>query len=103
MDASTKNAGGETGTATTHRAPNYYLVWVILGILTLGEVGVAFLSGMPKQVLIIVLVLLALWKALLVAMYYMHLKFEPRTLWIVVAAPLPLAVILVMAVLTEHW
>jgi hypothetical protein len=36
-------------------------------------------------------------------MYYMHLKFEPRTLWIVVISPLPLAVILVMTVLTERW
>ena len=46
---------------------------------------------------------MAVWKALLVAMYYMHLKFEPRKLWILAAAPLPLAVILVMIVLSEHW
>jgi hypothetical protein len=36
-----------------------------------------------------------------VAMYYMHLRFEPRRLIIMVLAPLPLALILVLAVLTE--
>ena len=102
MAASTETGGG-TAAEPKHKAPNYYLIWVVLGVLTLAEVGVAFLSGMPKQVLIIILVLLAIWKALLVAMYYMHLKFEPRKLWIVAVAPLPLAVILVMVILTEHW
>jgi cytochrome c oxidase subunit 4 len=102
MDATTK-AGGDSGAPATHVKPNYYLIWVVLGVLTLAEVAVAFLSGMPKQVLVIILVLLAIWKAMLVAMYYMHLKFEPRKLWIVAVAPLPLAVILVMVVLTEHW
>ena len=90
--------------AAVHRkAPNYYLIWVFLGVLTLAEIGVAFLSGISKQILIIILVALAVWKALLVAMYYMHLKFEPRKLWWIVAAPLPLAVILVVIVLMERW
>jgi len=103
MDATTKAGGGDSGTPATHVKPNYYLIWVVLGVLTLAEVAVAFLSGMPKRVLVIILVLLAIWKAMLVAMYYMHLKFEPRKLWIVALAPLPLAVILVMVILTEHW
>jgi hypothetical protein len=33
----------------------------------------------------------------------MHLRFEPKKLWWVVAAPLPLAVILVVIVLLERW
>ena len=35
------------------------------------------------------------------AIYFMHLKFEPRRFLLVVLAPLPLAVILVVAVLQE--
>jgi hypothetical protein len=31
----------------------------------------------------------------------MHLRFEPRRLWVLALAPLPLAVILVVAVMTE--
>ena len=86
-----------------HPAPNYYLIWLILFILTLAEVGVAFISAIPKQILIVILLAMAVWKALLVAMYYMHLKFEPKKLWIMAAAPLPLAVILVVIVLSEKW
>ncbi|HSJ15140.1 MAG TPA: cytochrome C oxidase subunit IV family protein [Longimicrobiales bacterium] len=88
---------------TSHKAPNYYLVWLFLAVLTVAEVGVAFLSAIPKQVLVIALILMAVWKALLVALYYMHLKFEPRRLWLIVAAPLPLAIILVAVVLLEQW
>ncbi|MGH7502472.1 MAG: cytochrome C oxidase subunit IV family protein [Longimicrobiales bacterium] len=92
------------GHATGHRkAPNYYLIWAILLVLTLAEVGVAFVSAIPKRILIIVLVAMAIWKAVLVAMYYMHLKFEPRKLWFIALAPVPLAIILVMVVLSEGW
>jgi caa(3)-type oxidase subunit IV len=66
----------------------------------MAEVGYAFLA-LPQWLLATGLILMALWKALLVALYYMHLKFEPKRLWILAASPLPLAVILVIAVLTE--
>jgi cytochrome c oxidase subunit 4 len=88
---------------TAHKAPNYYLIWVILFVLTVAEVAVALASGLPKMVLILLLVGMAIWKAVLVAMYYMHLKFEPRKLWIMAVAPFPLAVILVVIVLSEHF
>ena len=66
----------------------------------MAEVGYAFLA-LPQWLLATGLILMALWKALLVAIYYMHLKWEPKRLWILAASPLPLAVILVIAVLTE--
>ncbi|HEX7117730.1 MAG TPA: cytochrome C oxidase subunit IV family protein [Longimicrobiales bacterium] len=84
------------------KQPPYMIVFASLGVLTLIEVGVAFV-GLPRAYTIVALILLAIWKALLVALYYMHLKFEPRALWLVVASPLPLAAILVMAVLAEGW
>lgn len=101
MAHATEAAG--TPEATHHKAPNYYLVWLFLAILTLAEVGVAFISGMSKQVLIVVLLAMAVWKALLVALYYMHLRMEPKRLWLVAAAPLPLALIFVAIVLLERW
>ncbi|MGH7569400.1 MAG: cytochrome C oxidase subunit IV family protein [Gemmatimonadales bacterium] len=81
--------------------PNYILIWVYLAVLTAIEVGVAFVSHLPKLTLMLALIFLAVWKALLVAMYFMHLKFEPRKLVILVCVPLPLAAILVLAVITE--
>jgi cytochrome c oxidase subunit 4 len=87
----------------THKAPSYMLIWGILLVLTIAEVGVAFFSGMPKWLLILALMVLAVWKALLVALYYMHLKFEPKTLWVIVLSPIPLIFILLSAVLMERF
>jgi cytochrome c oxidase subunit 4 len=89
-------------TVEKKKQPNYYFIWFLLFVLTMVEVGVAYMSGLPRNVLILVLVGLAIWKATLVAMYYMHLKFERLRLILLASAPLPLAVILVVAVLLEH-
>ncbi len=84
--------------AVEHKAPNYVLVWAGLAILTMVELAVVYV-GLPRHVTVLALVFLALWKALLVALYFMHLKFEPKRLLYIVLAPLPLAVILVFAVI----
>lgn len=83
-----------------HANPRYILIWVILIALTLAELGYAFLD-LPKVVLAVGLIFMAVWKAVMVAMYYMHLRYEPARLWILAISPLPLAVILVLAVITE--
>lgn len=83
-----------------HKQPNYMAVFAALAVLTVIEVAVAFV-GFGRHATIIILVGLAFWKASLVALYYMHLRFEPPRLVIMVLAPLPLAAILVLAVLTE--
>ncbi|MFW6201068.1 MAG: cytochrome C oxidase subunit IV family protein [Gemmatimonadota bacterium] len=86
-----------------HDHPNYMAVWAGLFALTMIEVGVAFVT-LSKVAIILVLVALAIWKALLVALYYMHLKMEPRRMWLLAASPLPLAAILVLAVVIgEGW
>jgi caa(3)-type oxidase subunit IV len=86
-----------------HKAPNYMMIWLYLFLLTIVEVGCAFFSHMPKPILIVVLLFFAFWKALLVATYYMHLKFEPKTLWWIVSVPIPLILILLGVVLNEHF
>jgi cytochrome c oxidase subunit 4 len=90
-------AAHEGGTSTKA----YFVVFGTLAVLTVIEVLIPTRLGFPKNVQIILLVFLALWKALLVALYYMHLRYEPKRLKWMVIAPFPLAVILVMAVLTE--
>jgi len=86
--------------AATHNHPPYMIVWAVLFVLTMGEVFYAFLE-LPKVWLAVGLIVMALWKAALVALYYMHLRFEPRRMWVLAASPLPLAVILVLVVLQE--
>lgn len=92
-------AGGE---AHEHKAPNYMLIWLYLFILTIAEVGIAFLSALPKWVIVVGLLVMAIWKALLVALYYMHLKFEPRRLRLVALAPLPAVAIMILAIMMEY-
>jgi cytochrome c oxidase subunit 4 len=83
-----------------HKDPPYIMIWVILLVLTLGELFYAFLD-MPKIWLAVGLIAMAVWKAVLVALYYMHLKFEPKRMWVLAVIPIPLAAILVLVVMQE--
>jgi cytochrome c oxidase subunit 4 len=80
--------------------PPYLLIWGALFLLTVVEVALVYLR-FERHVLVTALLFLAVWKALLVALYFMHLRFEPKRLALVALAPLPLGVILVVTVLQE--
>ena len=84
-----------------HTQPKYWTIWAYLLVLTVLELGVAFLSW-SKEIQLLVLLGLAIWKALLVALYFMHLKFEGNRMRVFAIAPLPLTVIIIVAVLTEY-
>jgi len=86
---------------TAHKHPNYILIWVYLAVLTAAELALAFELPISRNLKLILLLALAVWKALLVAMFFMHLKFERWNLRILFIIPLPLAVILVLAVISE--
>ena len=58
-----------------HRHPPYLLVFLALAVLTAVEVGVTYFPAIPQ---VPVLLGLSLVKALLVILYFMHLKFESR-------------------------
>lgn len=81
-------------------APRYLLVWGALAVLTAVEVGIAFI-GLPRKMTILVLIALAIWKALLVALYFMHLKYEPKGIRIIALAPILPAILLVVIIMTE--
>ena len=85
----------------SHAHPNYLAVWAYLLVLTVMELGIAFLPW-SKQVLLLLLLALAIWKALLVALFFMHLRWEGNRMRVFAIAPLPLTVIIVIAVLTEY-
>lgn len=82
-------------TTDGHTIPNYMAIfWWLLG-LTIAEIGWAVLPHHSELVLAGGIVALAIVKAVLVAMYFMHLKFERRTMGILFASTLILGVILV--------
>ena len=86
---------------TAHKHPNYILIWVYLAVLTAAELALAFELPIARNLKLVLLLALAVWKALLVAMFFMHLKFERWNLRILFIIPIPLAVILILAAITE--
>ena len=64
-----------------HKEPNYIAIWGWLLLLTITEVATTRLP-IPRLTMAILLVGQAMTKALLVAMYFMHLKGEkPMVYW----------------------
>jgi cytochrome c oxidase subunit IV len=85
--------------APASRKP-YLVIFGLLFVLTILEVGVAHPSlGVPKTPLVLALIGLALTKAGMVALYFMHLKHEMKVLrWSVMlpfAFPLIYAIVLI--------
>lgn len=60
---------------TAHPRPRYKLILALLVLLTGVEVGVSYL---PEGVRLPLLIVLAVAKALLVILWFMHLKFDAR-------------------------
>ena len=66
----------------------YWQIFAALFVLTILEVTVAQLPGISKGLAITALVGLALTKAVLVGLFYMHLIHEHRVLKLTVGIPL---------------
>jgi caa(3)-type oxidase subunit IV len=84
----------------SHQAgPRTYLViGAFLLLLTVMEVAVFYIPALGK-VLVPVLILLAIAKFALVAMFYMHLRFDHRWFSYMFVGPLIIAVIVVVSLL----
>jgi caa(3)-type oxidase subunit IV len=66
----------------------YWIVFGALGVLTVLEILVANRSlGIPRGPVAVALISLALSKAALVGLFFMHLKHEKRALKLTVALP----------------
>ena len=87
--------------AEHHRATNYWAVWVWLAVLTILEVGVTLIPELTTLYKAILLVALAVGKAWLVALYFMHLRFETRTLGAIVLTPFVICVFLVFMLMPD--
>jgi cytochrome c oxidase subunit 4 len=86
----------------THQQPNYMTIfWWLFG-LTVVEVSYSAFTHPPKLILMTVLVGLAVIKATMVALFFMHLKFERKSLGIIFASTLILGVILVSVGIAEQ-
>jgi len=86
--------------SSAHSTSQYIKVFYILVALTVIEVGIVYL-GLPKMLLAGLLIILAVWKAALVALHFMHLKFEKTTLTVIALSPFILCVFLILMLLPD--
>jgi cytochrome c oxidase subunit 4 len=87
--------------AEAHAAPNYWMIWLYLFVLTVIEIAVIF-APVAKVLIAIALISLALAKAALVAAYFMHLRFEVKTLTWIAVTPLVLGALLIFLLVPDH-
>ena len=71
-------------------------------MLTLIEIGIA-LTGIAAAAQVAVLLALAFTKALLGALYYMHLKFEGPIIRIIAAVPVLLVLLVILIPIFDVW
>jgi len=75
-------------------------IWVWLVALTLVEIFLAY-KPMPIHFMLTILLGLSIIKAALIVAYFMHLKFEPRTLGLVALSPFVLCVFLILMLMPD--
>jgi cytochrome c oxidase subunit 4 len=75
-----------SGTHTGPTAATYLLVWVLLVLLTALTVGVSYVD--MKRLAVVAALVIATAKACLVVLYFMHVRYEPRLVAIMVAVGL---------------
>ena len=86
--------------AAEHKGPSYMAIFWYLAILTILELAVVFLP-FGKVTNNLLLGGLAVAKAALVAMYFMHLRFETKTLGWIAVTPVAVATLLVFVLLPD--
>ena len=89
-----------SATTAHHEEPNYMAIFWYLLVLTIAEVGATYLP-FGKVVVGALLVSMALTKAALVAMFFMHLKFENKTLGVIAVTPLVICVWLLFMLMPD--
>ncbi len=89
---------------TPHHHPNYVAVWYWLIGLVLLAVLVSALP-LPHTLVLVLIFTVAVIKALLIAWYYMHLRFERLLIYALVLVPLVFFMILlgVLFFTTRHF
>jgi len=86
----------EESAPAAHHRPNYLLVFVGLFVLTMIEVGITYLP-IPRGIVTASLLAFMTFKVLLVALFYMHLRFDSKYFAYLFLIPLPFVVLILGA------
>jgi caa(3)-type oxidase subunit IV len=79
----------------------YLRVFLALVVLTAAELGLVYVPGIARRALIAGLVLLALGKAALVLLFFMHLHGETRALKLTVILPFLLPALFALVLMSD--
>ena len=100
MDGGHEEAHGHTEALPHHKVP-YFLVFGTLVVLTIVTVAVAFLDIHNELVKVLLALTIASIKATAVALFFMHLKFEGKLIYLILIVPLLLCVLLCCALIPD--
>jgi cytochrome c oxidase subunit 4 len=84
-----------------HHTVNYYAIFGALVVLTIVTVLVAFHRFHSEAINLLLAMIVAATKATLVAMFFMHLKFEGKLIYVISVVPLCLCVLLIVALIPD--
>lgn len=94
MSTATTPAHSESQPHSAHPKPRtYVMIFIWLAVLTAIEVAVAAVP-MPEGIQIGLLVGIAIIKAALVVLFYMHLRYDSFWYWIILLVPVFFVVLL---------
>ena len=84
-----------------HHRVNYVMIFLVLVVLTVVTVAVALHRFENEMMNLLLAMLVASVKAACVALYFMHLKFEGKLIYLILIVPLILCVILICALIPD--
>jgi caa(3)-type oxidase subunit IV len=90
----------DVGAQPHGKATSPVLVWFILAGFTIIEVAITLLAGIPRTTAVPILLSISFVKASLVALYYMHLRYEKWIYGFIFIAPAAFAIFLLTVLLT---
>ena len=98
-------AAQATESGHEHHGPSYYTIFFALAVLTALTVGVSYVDfvklGVGQVGGVVVAMAIASVKATLVLLFFMHVKTELSSIWVVIGFPLVLCVILFFALVPD--
>ena len=100
MDSSHTASAASHAPGEGHATVQTYIrVAVVLGILTAIEIGALYVPGLPKHILVALLLVFSVIKFALVVAFFMHLRYDNKLLTALFVGPLLIAMIIILALM----
>ena len=100
MDSSHTASAASHAPGEGHATVQTYIrVAVVLGILTAIEIGALYVPGLPKHLLVTLLLVFSVVKFALVVAFFMHLRYDHPILRALFVGPLIIAITIILVLM----